>query len=85
MQEVPYIKKLQAAAAQYFKRGDKRTAIDVSTCSLRCFCLCVHATSTTVPTPLLQVLEYYGDLNQQYKNYLFFDLLQIEKGLQGRA
>jgi len=27
--EVPYIKKLQGAASQYFKRGDKRTNIDV--------------------------------------------------------
>lgn len=34
---------------------------------------------------ILQVIEYYGELNQQYKNYLFFDLLQIEKGLEGRA
>ena len=28
--DVPYIKKLQNAAASYFKKGDKRTSIDVS-------------------------------------------------------
>jgi proton translocating ATP synthase F1 alpha subunit len=53
--EVSYIKKLQTAAYQYFKRGDKRTAIDV--------------------------LEYYGEITPQYKNYLFGDLVHIEKGL----
>ena len=33
----------------------------------------------------VQVIEYYGELNQQYKNYLFFDLLQIEKGMAASA
>lgn len=53
--EVTHVKKLQTASALYFKRGDKRTAIDV--------------------------LEYYGEVNPQFKNYLYYDLLQIEKGM----
>jgi proton translocating ATP synthase F1 alpha subunit len=53
--DVTHIKKLQNAAAQYFKRGDKRTAVDV--------------------------IEFYGEVNPQYKNYLYFDTVQIEKGM----
>jgi hypothetical protein len=29
----------------------------------------------------MQALEYYGEITPQFKNYLFFDLLQIEKNL----
>jgi proton translocating ATP synthase F1 alpha subunit len=53
--EVPHIKKLQVAAAQYFKRGDKRTALDV--------------------------LEFHGEITPSFKNYLYYDLLQIEKAM----
>lgn len=76
---MPYIKKLQAAAAQYFKRGDKRTSIDVSPAP-PCCCLVVSNESPSLPL-LLQVIEYYGELNQQYRNFLFYDLFQIEQGL----
>ncbi len=31
----------------------------------------------------LQVLEYYGEVNPQYKNYLYYDLLNIEKNIAG--
>lgn len=51
--DVPYIKKLQVAAGSYFKRGDKRTSIDI--------------------------LEHYGEITPSFKNYMFYDLLQVEK------
>jgi len=53
--DVTYIKKLQTAAAAYFKKSEKRSAIDV--------------------------LEYYGEITPQVKNYLFFDLMNIEKSI----
>lgn len=31
--------------------------------------------------PCLQVLEFYGEITPQFKNYLYYDLLQIEKGM----
>ena len=52
---VPYIKKLQSAAAAYFKRGDKRTSVDV--------------------------IEHFGEVTPEYKNFLYWDVAQIEKGL----
>jgi F-type H+-transporting ATPase subunit alpha len=55
--DVTYIKKLQTAAAGYFKRADKRTSLDV--------------------------LEFNGEVTPEFKNYLFYDLLQIEKTIPG--
>jgi F0F1-type ATP synthase alpha subunit len=51
--ELTHVKKLQTAAAAYFKMGDKRTAVDV--------------------------LEHYGEVNPNFKNYLFNDVFNIEK------
>lgn len=76
--EVSYIKKLQNAAATYFKKGDKRTALDVSETHARASAcgvghmrarLCHHS----------QVLEHHGEVTPQFKSYLFYDLLQIER------
>jgi len=53
--ELSHVKKLQTAAAAYFKMGDKRTAIDV--------------------------LEHYGEVNPNFKNYLFNDVFNIEKNM----
>jgi F0F1-type ATP synthase alpha subunit len=74
--DVPYIKKLQVAAGSYFKKGDKRTSIDV-----RRPPHAHHSSFTRLCQPTLQALEYYGEITPQFKNYLFYDLLQIEKNL----
>jgi len=53
--DVTHVKKLQVAAGAYFKRGDKRTAVDV--------------------------LESYGEVNDKWKSFLFWDVLNVEKAL----
>ena len=52
---VPYIKKLQLAAAQFWKKGDRLTNVDV--------------------------IEHYGEVTPAWKNFMYYDTVQIEAGL----
>ncbi len=92
--EVTHVKKLQVAAGAYFKRGDKRTAVDVSQTPCECNRapalspprLSPHTLHSSAPIPLsfhptLQVLESYGEVNDKWKSFLFWDVLNIEKAL----
>jgi proton translocating ATP synthase F1 alpha subunit len=54
-QDLSYIKKIQTAAADYFKKSEKRTALDV--------------------------MEHYGEVTADVKNYLLFDTFKIAKGI----
>jgi F0F1-type ATP synthase alpha subunit len=80
--DVPYIKKLQVAAGSYFKKGDKRTALDVSGTPASPLPLPPACQPPPPPSlPLRQVLEHHGELTPQFKNRLFWDLMHIERNL----
>ncbi len=53
--ELPHVKKLQAAANAYYRKGTSKTAVDV--------------------------IDAYGEVTPSFKTYMFYDLLQIERGM----